>query len=41
MPKHLLELHIIEAQDLMDMDSGVTQGVSDPFCMIYLDPGLG
>merc|ERR1712110_851800 len=38
MPKWLLDLNIIEAKNLMDTDSGITQGVSDPFCMIYLDP---
>ena len=63
MPRHLLELNVIEAKDLIDADSGPTQGrkntktvrffstlyslsnriteflgVSDPFCMIYLDP---
>lgn len=38
MPKHLLELNVIEAKDLFNADSGPTQGVSDPFCMIYLDP---
>merc|ERR1711935_680973 len=38
MPRHLLELNVIEAKNLIDTDSGPTQGVSDPFCMIYLDP---
>ncbi|CBY36591.1 unnamed protein product [Oikopleura dioica] len=38
LPARLVDLNVIEAADLPDLDSTAGQGVSDPFVKMYLDP---